>query len=99
MQDRRSSEPEKVSPWQVAVHFIMGAALGALGSLYLVVNDAAGIHHLLSAGAAPPTPVAVFVAMCACTAAVGASLTGIIFSTMEAERIAASRRRPPHDRA
>jgi hypothetical protein len=96
MQDRRSPEPEKVSPLRVAVHFAMGALLGTLGSLFLVVTDAGGVHHLLSAGAAPPTPVAVFVGMCACTVAIGASLTGVIFSAMEADRIAASHRRPPH---
>jgi hypothetical protein len=98
MQQRRPNEPETVSPAQVAVHFTMGALLGTLGSLFLVLNDATGIRELLSAGAAPTTPVAVFVAMCACTAAIGSSLTGVIFSAMEAERVAATRRRPPDRR-
>jgi hypothetical protein len=97
MQDRHSREPDKVSPRQVAVHFTMGAALGTLGSLYLVLSDAGGVHHLLAAGAAPPTPIAVFVALCACTVAIGASLTGVIFSAMEAERVV-TRRHPPHGR-
>ena len=74
----------------------MGALLGTLAALYLVLHDSSAVHRLLSAGAAPPTPVAVFVAMCACTIATGASLTGVIFSAIEAEQNAASRRRPPH---
>jgi len=98
MQNRRSPEPGKVSPLQVAVHFTMGALLGTLGSLVLVLSDGGGVHHLLAAGAAPPTPVAAFVVMCACTVAIGATLTGVIFSAMEAERNAASRRRAPHGR-
>ena len=98
MPDRRSPAPENVSPLQVAVHFVIGALLGTLGSIFLIVCDASGVHHLLAEGAAPPTPVAVFVAVCACTVAIGASLTGVIFSAMDAERIAASRRHPPHGR-
>jgi hypothetical protein len=98
MPDRPPSAPEKVSPLQVAVHLAIGALLGTLGAIFLIVCDASGVHHLLAAGAAPPTPVAAFVALCACTVAIGASLTGVIFSAMEAERIAASRRRPPHGR-
>jgi hypothetical protein len=98
MPDHRPPTPEKVSPLQVAVHFAIGALLGTLGAIYLIVCDATGVHHLLAAGAAPPTPVAVFVALCACTVAIGASLTGTIFSAIEAEKASAARRRPPHGR-
>jgi hypothetical protein len=98
MSQRPPNEPDKVSPRQVAVHFTMGALLGTLGSLYLVLHDSNAVHHLLSTGAAPPTPAAVFVVMCACTVAIGASLTGIIFSAIEAEQSAAARRRPPRGR-
>src|SRR5262249_53057488 len=98
MPQRPPNEPDKISPRQVAAHFTMGAVLGTLASLYLVLHDSSAVHHLLSAGAAPPTPVAVFVVMWAGTVAIGASLTGIIFSTIEAEQRAASRRRPPHGR-
>ena len=96
MPQRPPSEPDKVSLRQIAVHFTIGAVLGTLGSLYLVLHDSTAIHHLLSPASAPSTPVAVFVGMCACTVAIGASLTGIIFSTLEAEERAAARRRPPH---
>jgi hypothetical protein len=97
MQQRRPNEREDVSPRQFAVHFAMGALLGTLGALFLVFSNASRLHQLFWAVAAPPTAIAVFICMSALTVAIGASLTGVIFSAMEAERIAA-RRRPPHGR-
>ena len=89
-------EPEQVSAIQVAVHFALGALLGTLGGLYLVAHDWGAVNQMLTTGPAGTSmPAAVFVAICACTIATGASLTGIVFSTLEAERIADSRRRPP----
>jgi hypothetical protein len=98
MPQRRPNEPDDVSPGQLAVHFTMGAMLGTLGALFLVFSHASGIHRLFWATAAPPSAIVVFIAMCALTIAIGASLTGVIFSAMEAERVAARRRRPPHGR-
>ena len=97
MSQRRPNAPEDVSPRQVAVHFAMGALLGTLGALFLVFSDASGIHQLFRADAAPASTIAVFIAFCALTVANGASLTGFIFTAMEAEKVAA-RRRPPHGR-
>jgi hypothetical protein len=96
MPQRRPNETEDVSPKQIAVHFVMGALLGTLGALFLTFNHASRIHQLFWATGAPETAIGVFIAMCALVIAIGASLTGVIFSAMEAERIAASRRRPPH---
>ncbi len=96
MQQRRPDEPQDVSPKQLAVHFCMGALIGTLGALFLVFSHASRIHQLLWANAAPPTSIMVFVACCALLVANGASLTGLIFSAVEAERVAARRRRPPH---
>jgi hypothetical protein len=98
MQQRRPDEPHDISPKQLAVHFCMGALLGTLGALFLVFSHASRIHQLFWADAAPPTAIMVFVAFCALMVANGASLTGLIFSAMEAERVAAQRRRPPHGR-
>jgi CDP-diglyceride synthetase len=95
MPERRPNQREDVSPKQVAVHFVMGALLGTLGALFLVFSHASRIHQLFWANAAPASAIAVFVAMCALTIAIGASLTGVIFSAIEAERVAASKRRPP----
>jgi len=98
MQERRPDQAEEVSPKQLAVHFTMGALLGTLGALFLVFSHASRVHQLFWAVAAPRSAIAVFIAMCALIIAIGASLTGVIFSAMEAERIAASRRHPPHGR-
>jgi hypothetical protein len=98
MSQRRTNSPEDVSPRQIAVHFVMGALLGTLAAVYLVCSDASGIHQLFRADAAPVSTIAVFIAFCALTVANGASLTGFIFSAMDAERVAARRRRPPQGR-
>ena len=80
------------------MHFAMGGLLGTLGALFLVFNDASRIHQLFWANAAPPTAIAIFIAFCALMVANGAGLTGLVFSAMEGERLAAARRRPPHGR-
>ncbi len=98
MQQRRPSQSEDVSPKQVAVHFTMGALIGTLGALFLVFDNASRIHQLFWANAAPPAAIAMFVAIAALTIAVGASLTGMIFSAIEAERSAAAKRHPPQGR-
>ena len=98
MRERRPNEPDDVSPKQLAVHFIMGALLGTLAAMFLVFSHASRIHQLLWADATPPASIAVFIAFCALMVANGASLTGLIFSAIEAERVAARRRRPPHGR-
>jgi hypothetical protein len=98
MLQRRPNEPEDVSPKQLAVHFAMGALIGTLAALFLVFSHASRIHQLLWANAAPASAIAVFIAFCALVVANGASLTGLIFSAMEAERVAAQRRRPPQGR-
>ena len=98
MQQRRPNEPDDVSPKQLAVHFAMGALIGTFGAMFLVFSDASRIHQLFGAAATPASTIAVFVAFCALIVANGASLTGLIFSAMEAERVAARHRRPPHGR-
>lgn len=98
MSQRRTNGPQDVSSRQIAVHFVMGALLGAFAALFLVYSDASGIHQLFRADAAPASTIAVFIAFCALTVANGASLTGFIFSAMDAEKVAARRRRPPQGR-
>jgi hypothetical protein len=95
---RRSNEPDDVSPKQLAVHFAMGGLIGTLGALFLVFSHASRVHQLLWANAAPASTITVFIAFCALVVANGASLTGLIFSAMEAERVAARRRHPPQGR-
>jgi hypothetical protein len=97
MPEHRPRGSQDVSPKQVAVHFTMGAALGTVGALFLVSSHASRLHQLFWADAAPGPAIAMFVAISALTIAVGASLTGVIFSAVKAERIAGAKRRPPLD--
>ena len=98
MPEPRPQGPQDVSPRQLAVHFVLGALLGTVGALVLVFSHASRIHQLFWANAAPPYAIAVFIAMCALVIAIGASITGVIFSAIEAERSAETKRRPPHGR-
>jgi hypothetical protein len=98
VQEHRPTGPDDIPPRQIAVHFTMGALLGTLAALFLVFSDASLVHQLFRASAAPPAAVAMFVAMCAMTVALGASMTGAIFSALEAQRIAEAKRRQPRDR-
>jgi hypothetical protein len=98
MPQRRPNEPDDVSPRQLAVHFAMGALIGTVGALFLVFSHASRIHQLFWANAAPASAITVFIAFCGLMVANGASLTGLIFSAMEAERVAARRGRPPQGR-
>jgi ABC-type multidrug transport system permease subunit len=95
MQQRRPNEPD-VSPKQLAAHFAMGALIGTFAAMFLVFSDASRIHQLFGAHATPASTIAVFVAFCALMVANGATLTGLIFSAMDAERVAARHRRTPH---
>jgi len=95
MQQRRPNGPQEVSFKQLVVHFAMGALLGTLGGLYLVFGNLPRVHQLFWGDAAPPAAIATFLAMCALTIAMGASLTGMIFSAIEAERATEPKRRPP----
>ena len=100
MPEGRPNQAKEVSPKQVAVHFTIGALLGVLGALFLVFSDASRIHQLFWTTATPAAAIAMFVAMSALTIAIGASLTGVIFSAIEAERrAAAAKNRPPQGRA
>ena len=91
---RRNEKPnrsaEAVSVRQLAGHFAMGASLGTIGALLLIISNASAVRELLASGVG--MPAGVFVAMCACTIAIGATLTGIIFSSIEDEQ---KRGQPP----
>jgi hypothetical protein len=81
---KRHQSAEAVSVRQAAGHFAMGASLGTVGALLLMISNAGTVRELLASG--PGMPVGVFVAMCACTVAIGATLTGVIFSAIEDEQ-------------
>jgi hypothetical protein len=86
MPQPRSTREDKLSVRQAAGHFAMGAVLGTIAALILIVSNTGAIRELLAAGGASAgLPVVVFVAACACTIAIGATFTGLIFSAMEAD--------------
>jgi len=69
----------------VVGHFAMGASLGTAGALILLIDNVAPIPGLVADSAPSGLPVALFVGACACAIAVGATLTGIALSALDAE--------------
>lgn len=66
---------------QLAAHFAMGACLGTIGALILMISDAGAIRELLAAhSASAGMPVAVFIGTWAGAIAIGSTLTGCILS-------------------
>ncbi len=84
-QHHRPTAQANVSVKQAAGHFAMGASLGTAGALILMIGHAGPFHDLL-AGASSGLPVVAFVALSACTIAVGATLTGIVLSIEDSEQ-------------
>jgi hypothetical protein len=85
MQRRRPTGRAKVSVTQAFGHFAMGASLGTAGALILLIDNIAPIHGLAADSAPSGLPVALFVGACAFAIAVGATLTGIAMSAVDAD--------------
>ncbi len=85
MQHRRPTAQAKVSVKQAAGHFAMGASLGTVGALVLMIGHAGPFRELLAGGGSSGLPGVVFVGLSACVIAVGATATGIVLSIEEAE--------------
>ena len=85
MQRHRPTPRAKVSAKQVVGHFAMGASLGTAGALILLIDNVAPIRALAADSAPSGLPVAMFVGACAFVIAVGATLTGIAMSALDAE--------------
>jgi len=68
---------------ELAGHAAMGAALGLLLSFAMILNDALGLGTLISHGADAGTITAIFVGTFTLAFAVGATLTGFVFTMME----------------
>jgi hypothetical protein len=80
---KRKQSADTISVTQVASHFAMGALLGTAGAILLMISNGGAVRDMLASGGG--MPVGVFIAMCACTVAIGATLTGMIFAAVEAE--------------
>jgi hypothetical protein len=68
---------------KAAAHFAMGAGLGTVAALALVIGNTGALGDLLAAGSPSGISIAEFVGAFAGMIAVGATLTGVIFSAME----------------
>ena len=68
---------------ELAGHAAMGAALGLVFSFAMILNDAFGLGTLISHGADAGTITAIFVGTFTLALAVGATLTGFVFTMME----------------
>jgi hypothetical protein len=73
----------KVKVRTAAAHFLMGACLGTLAALFLVIGNNAVVRELLAGGGSEQMSVAVFVCGFATMIAIGATFTGIIFAAIE----------------
>jgi hypothetical protein len=61
-------------------HLVMGACLGAFLALSLLISDAQNVFQTIVNSSTPRFTIAVFVGAFALTFAIGATLTGLIFS-------------------
>ena len=75
-------DPTTPSFRQVIVHTAMGAILGALLALALIVTDR-HLFELIAHFPSPGFPLLRLIGVCSCSIAAGATLTGLIFTTIE----------------
>jgi hypothetical protein len=69
--------------YKLATHLAMGACLGALFALTLIVSNAANLFDMMARAADPQGTVALFVGATSMFFAVGATITGFIFMQIE----------------
>jgi tetrahydromethanopterin S-methyltransferase subunit D len=72
-----------VPPVEIAGHVATGACLGTFLALTLIVSNTARVFDMIAGAPAPAMSAAVFVGVFAAVFAVGATLTGLLFSLME----------------
>ena len=68
---------------ELAFHVLMGAALGAILAVMLLVVDAQHLLQIILAGTAPTLTLIVFVSFISMYFAFGAGITGLHFAIME----------------
>ncbi len=68
---------------EMAGHAAMGVALGLCLSLAMIVTDAFGINTLIAHGTDAHTVTLIFVGTITLSLAIGATLTGFVFTMME----------------
>lgn len=79
-----SSKPRNISLYaNLASHLAMGACLGAMFALTLIVSNTANIFDMMTRAPSPQGTVAIFVGATSLFFAVGATITGFIFIQVE----------------
>ena len=68
---------------EFAGHAAIGVVLGLVFSFAMILNDAFGLYTLISHGADARTITVIFVGAQTLAFAVGATLTGFVFTMME----------------
>jgi hypothetical protein len=68
---------------ELALHALMGAALGAILAIMLLVVDAQHLQQIILRGTAPTLTLIVFVSFISMYFAFGAGITGLHFVIME----------------
>jgi hypothetical protein len=80
MMQRKTAKSEVLA---VIGHLSMGMALGALLAMAVLLDDRARILQMFLDGPSPAAAIAVFVGIFATVTGVGATLTGLVFQSMQ----------------
>lgn len=83
-------DSRRPTPVQLIVHFGMGAVLGALLVLAMIVTDQR-IFQSLASSSSPLMDMAMFLGLFSFVIGTGASMTGFIFTTIELDALKAKR--------
>jgi hypothetical protein len=78
------------TPAQLIIHYGMGAVLGALLALAMVLTDE-GIFQSIVSSSSPSMDMAMFIGVLSFAIGMGASMTGFIFTVVELDALEAKR--------
>jgi hypothetical protein len=85
MQKRTQTRSTRLLAWALAGHFVMGAGLGAFLAAVLLFGGPSEISRMIVDSADPARTGMVFVGTLTLSFAIGATLTGLIFTLQDRE--------------
>jgi hypothetical protein len=85
MEKRTQIRSTRLLAWALAGHFVMGAGLGALLAAVLLLGGPSEISQMTVNSADPAHTELVFVGTLTLSLAIGATLTGLIFTLQDRE--------------
>ena len=83
MRKREQMRPRRSLAWALAVHFVMGASLGAFLGCALLFRDADGMARMIMSSADPVSTILVFIGTLTLNFAMGAAITGLMFTLQD----------------